>query len=79
MANPAKPGAEGKVVMIFSLLITFSPLLIGPIMVALTCGEHGQSGCSAYYWPAYLFLTIPIGAVVGLIGLIMYFRDKKRG
>lgn len=79
MSKPAKPGTEGKVVMVFAALVTFSPVLIGPISVALTCGEHGQSGCAAYYWPATLFLTIPIGALIGIIGLVMYFRDKKRG
>lgn len=79
MSKPAKPGAEGKVVMIFATLITFSPVLIGPVLVAVTCGEHAQSGCSAYYWPATLFLTIPIGSMFGLIGLVMYIRDKKRG
>ncbi len=77
MSKTGKPGSEGKVVMLFSVLITWSPAIIGPILVATTCGENAQFNCAPYYWWAYLLFTIPVGLIIGIIGLVMYLRDKK--
>lgn len=78
MKEEGRPGSEGKVVLAFGIVIAIAPALFGPIMVAVQCGENAQFNCSAYYWPFLFIFTIPIGLIFGIIGLTMYFRDKKK-
>ena len=74
--NPGK--RAGCLVGWLGLLFGISPILIGLTSV-ITCGPGANEGnCAAAAAPWFMFFTVPVGFITGIVGIVVYFAAKKK-
>jgi hypothetical protein len=68
----------GCIVGFVALAIAISPILIG-IFGSIGCPQPANEGnCAAAAAPWLMFLSIPVGFIMGVVGIIIYFVENKK-
>ncbi len=76
--NSNGTGKAGCLIGWLGLIIGFSPAIFGPMQVAAQCGANANEGnCGPYMWPLLLVMTLPIGLVMGIIGIVANGKANK--
>lgn len=72
----------GALAMILSPLLAVAPFLAGALLSLVFCGADANEGnCAWAALPWFMFITIPVGALMFLAGLVIFIVSlaKKLG
>lgn len=72
--DPKSTLRTGWILLISAVVVAVSPILLALVLIPLTCGGFSganEGNCAAGALPWFLFLSIPFGILLALIGAIV--------